>query len=69
MARKKSQEDTDGDYRSVTAMAERLGLKGEARERYVHRHMTTLGHSAQRRYIPAKDEKDGDDGDDDDGFF
>jgi hypothetical protein len=68
MARKKSQEDTDSDYRSVSAMADRLGLKGEGRERYVHKHMTTLGHSAQRRYVPAKEDKDSDD-DDDDGFF
>jgi hypothetical protein len=66
MAKRKSQEDTDNDYRSVKAMGERLGLKGEGLANYIHKHMTTLGHKPQTRYTPG----DGDDKDDgDDGSF
>ena len=67
MAKRKSQEDTDGDYRSISGMADRMGLKGEDRNRYVHQHMTRLGHKPQTRYVPGGDDKDESDGSDD--FF
>lgn len=65
--RRKSQEDTDGDFRTIKAMAERLGLKGEDASRYVHKHMTKLGHKGTTRYVPGGD--DDKDGDGDEDFF
>lgn len=67
MAKRKSQEDTDNDFRSISGMADRLGLKGEERSRYTHKHMTKLGHKPQTRYVPGEDEKS--DSDSDDDFF
>jgi hypothetical protein len=62
-----SQEDVNNDHKSVASMADRLGLSGEDREKYVDKHMTTLGHKGQRTYIPGGD--DNDDANDDGGFF
>lgn len=61
MAKRKSQEDTDNDYRSVGSMADRMGLKGEDRNRYVHQHMTRLGHKPQTRYTPGDDKTEDED--------
>lgn len=68
MAKRRSQEDTDNDYRSISGMADRLGLKGEERSRYLHKHMTTLGHKPQTRYVPGGDDKSDDDSGSDDFF-
>jgi hypothetical protein len=68
-ARKKraSQEDVNTDHKSVSQMADRLNLQGEEREKYVDKHMTTLGHKSARTYLPGGD--DDDDNDSDSGFF
>jgi hypothetical protein len=61
--------DQDDDlHDSVTAMADRLGLKGNDRRRYVHEHMTRSGYRMEPTYVP---DTDTDDDDDDDGspFF
>jgi hypothetical protein len=59
--------DRDDDlHDSVSAMADRIGLKGRDRTQYIHEHMTRGGYRAVPQYV--KDE-----GDDDDeggsGFF
>ena len=57
----------DDLYESVSRMAERLGLKGSEKGKYIHEHMTRGGYKAVPNYVLA------DDGDDDDdkgsGFF
>jgi hypothetical protein len=66
MARKRaSQDDVDADFDSVSALADRMGLKDEEKDRYVHKHMTGLGHKSVRSYAP----NDSDDSDDDDDFL
>lgn len=55
--------DSDQDYESVSKMADRMGLKGRDREKYVHEHMTSLGYSSRRSYYTPEDEDD--DGDND----
>jgi len=60
--------DKDDDFPdAVSDMADRLGLKGRDRTRYVHEHMTRGGYKAVPNYVKADD----DDDDDDDGspFF
>lgn len=68
MAKRVSQEDTDNDFKSVSALAERLGLTGEAKDSYVHRHMSKLGHKSQRRYVPGEAKSSSSDDDDDWSF-
>lgn len=63
MARDESQAATD--HETVGAMADRLKLKGKARDDYIHRHMTRLGHRAVTQYV----DRDDDDDDDESGFF
>lgn len=63
MARDESQ--ASSDHVTVSEMADRLKLKGRAREDYIHRHMTRLGHKAVTNYV----DKDDDDDDDESGFF
>jgi hypothetical protein len=49
--------DKDDDfYDSVTGMAERLGLKGDDRRKYVHEHMTRGGYRMEPTYVPNDDE-------------
>lgn len=57
--------DAATDHESVTTMAERLGLKGEAKRDYIHKHMRKLGHRAVVNYVDADD----DDDEDSSGFF
>lgn len=64
MAKETDKHEDDDDYGTVSKMAERLGLEGEDKDRYVHRHMTGLGYKTQRSYV-----KDEDDEDDDGGFL
>ena len=66
--RKSTQEDVDTDNKSVAAMADRMGLTGEDRAKYIHNHMTKLGHKPRMSYVPGED-RDDDEGDDGDGFF
>jgi len=68
VARRPSQEDVDADHTSVTAMADRMGLTGEDRDRYIHQHMTKLGYAAERRYKLKEDEKNKNKNDED-SFF
>jgi hypothetical protein len=59
--------DKDDDLLdSVTAMAERLGLKGKERTTYIHEHMTRSGYRAVPQYVKADDDDDDDGGS---GFF
>lgn len=60
-------DDQDDFYDSVAAMAERMGLKGKERERYIHEHMTRSGYRAVPTYV--LDEGDEEDSEDDGGFF
>ena len=57
--------DAAADHESVAALADRMGLKGEARRTYIHKHMTKLGHKAVVNYV----DNDDDDDDDETGFF
>lgn len=61
--------DDDDLFESVSAMADRIGLTGREKTRYVHEHMTRGGYRAVPSYIPADDNDDDDDGNDDSGFF
>ena len=59
--------DNDDDFHdTVNAMADRLGLKGDRRRKYVHEHMTGAGYKMVPNYVP--DDEDDDDDDDDSGF-
>jgi hypothetical protein len=59
--------DKDDDLlESVTAMADRLKLKGKERSQYIHEHMTRSGYRAIPTYV--KDNNDDDD-DESTGFF
>jgi hypothetical protein len=49
----------DGDFESVSKMADRLKLKGKDREDYIHDHMTGLGYKARRTYFKGDDDDDG----------
>jgi hypothetical protein len=61
--------DKDDDlFETVSAMADRLKLKGQERTKYVHDHMTRGGYRAIPQYVPA-DDGDDDDDDDDTPFF
>lgn len=60
-------DDTDDLFDSVNAMAERIGLKGKDKERYVHEHMTRSGYRAVPQYV--LDDTEDEDEEDDGGFF
>lgn len=51
--------DKDDDFHeTVSAMAERLGLKGDDRRKYVHEHMTRGGYRMEPTYVPNDDDED-----------
>jgi hypothetical protein len=50
------------DYESVSAMADRLKLKGRERSRYIHDHMTSFGYRMVPSYVRDEDEEDDDGG-------
>ena len=54
--------DDDDLYDSVSAMADRLKLKGKERGTYIHEHMTRSGYRAVPNYVKADDDDDDDDG-------
>lgn len=60
-------DDDDDTFEAVSDMADRMGLKGEKRSRYIHDHMTNAGY----RRVVSKDSyrkvSGNDDDDDDDG--
>jgi len=58
----KDKSDAATDHESVSAMADRLSLKGSARTDYIGRHMKGLGHRAVTNWVD-------DDENDDGGFF
>jgi hypothetical protein len=64
-ARIKAMADSDQDEfpATVEAMADRLGLKGEGRARYIDDHMTGAGYQRVTSYAPGGDDDDDDDGD------
>jgi hypothetical protein len=45
----------ESDLTAVTAQAKRLGLTGEERTEYIHKHMTGYGYKARRTYVVPKD--------------
>lgn len=53
--------DPEEDLASFTATAERLGLKGKERSRYIHEHMTGVGYKAEPRYVTSDDDEDEED--------
>lgn len=60
--------DSDDDFHDqVLAMADRLGLKGDRRRKYVHEHMTSGGYRMEPTYVP--DDKDDDDDEETDSGF
>jgi hypothetical protein len=59
--------DDDDLYDTVSAMADRLKLKGKERGTYIHEHMTRSGYRAVPNYVKADDDDDDDDGGS--GFF
>jgi hypothetical protein len=61
--------DQDDDFHDrVLEMADRIGLKGNDRRKYVHDHMTRGGYRMEPTYVPDDDGSDDDD-DDDTPFF
>ena len=50
------------DLETVTAMAERLKLKGKEKSQYIHDHMTGLGYRSEPHYVRDGEEGDGDSG-------
>lgn len=55
--------DKDDDFPDAVAeMADRLGLKGRDRSKYIHDHMTRGGYKAVPNYVKADDDDDDDDG-------
>lgn len=62
--------DKDDDMHDrVLEMADRLGLKGNDRRKYVHDHMTRAGYRMEPTYVPGGDDSDDDDDGPDDPFF
>jgi hypothetical protein len=55
----------DEDLASVTAMADRMGLEGDARDRYIHKHMQMFGYKPRMDW----DEPDGNEEQEDDNDF
>jgi hypothetical protein len=51
-------ENEDGFFAQVEAMAERLGLTGDDRQKYVHEHMTRGGYRMVPSYVKDDDEGD-----------
>jgi hypothetical protein len=49
----------DKDLESVTAAADRLGLKGKDRTEYIHKHMTGYGYRSRRTYYEPDDDDSG----------
>lgn len=55
-------EDDDSTFDEVSAMADRLGIKGEARFNYVNDHMTQLGYEpVQSRESYRRIQQEGED--------
>jgi hypothetical protein len=61
----KPKEDENDDYGTVAAMADRLGLKGKERNKYIHDHMTGFGY----RMVPSYVKDDDDDQEGNSRFF
>lgn len=59
--RKPTDAEIEADRTAFANTAKRLGLKGEAAEKYVHKHMIGLGLRAKPCYV-ASDDNDNDDG-------
>jgi hypothetical protein len=60
MPARDDKDDSQHDYESVAAMADRLKLKGKDRNRYIHEHMTGIGYRMVPSYV--REEEDEDDG-------
>lgn len=62
-------ENDDTLLDDVTAMAERIGLTGQERTRYIHEHMTRSGYRAVPTYVRGEDGEDETEDDSGGGFF
>lgn len=56
-------DDDDDTFEAVSNLADRMGLKGERRTRYIHDHMTQAGY---RRVVSKDSYRKGSKDDDDD---
>jgi hypothetical protein len=54
--------EEDSLFDDVSAMAERIGLKGRDKERYIHEHMTRGGYRAVPSYVRDEEEEEEDEG-------
>ena len=55
-------DQSDDFYDAVLSMADRMGLEGEDRAKYVHEHMTRAGYDAIPQYVkqqPPEEEAQG----------
>lgn len=59
--------EDDSLFDDVSSMADRIGLKGQDRQRYIHEHMTRSGYRAVPNYV--RDEGEDEEGEEDSGFF
>jgi hypothetical protein len=49
-------DEENADFDTVSAMADRLGLEGKERNKYVHEHMDRLGYDAVPTYVRREEE-------------
>lgn len=55
----RDKDNGDDDYAHVSAMADRLKLKGRDRSKYIHDHMTGFGYKMVPSYVRDEDDDDG----------
>jgi len=60
--------EEDSLFDDVSAMADRIGLSGKDKERYIHEHMTRGGYRAVPSYVRQEEEPEEED-EDGSGFF
>jgi hypothetical protein len=60
--------EDDSLFDDVSAMADRIGLKGQDRSRYIHEHMTRSGYKAVPNYVRDEGEEEEEE-EESSGFF
>lgn len=61
-------QEEDSLFDDVSNMADRIGLKGKDKERYIHEHMTRGGYDAVPSYVRREDDDESEE-DGGSGFF
>ena len=61
--------EEDTLYDDVSAMADRIGLKGPDKQKYIHEHMTRSGYRAIPTYVRADEDEEDEEDDSGSGFF